>query len=181
MSRTLKVAVVAFVFSLLAHGQSNAPNNSALPRLQFLLGEWTASGDTQLGAGQGGFSFRPELGGRIVVRQNFAEYKTGKAAGTRHEDLMVIYTEQPAKAQAIYFDSEGHVIRYNISFVAENKAVFESEESQPGPRYRLTYSLAGPVLNGKFEMAPSGGSFKTYLEWKSERLSEKHDRESGKP
>jgi hypothetical protein len=93
---------------------------------------------------------------------------------------MVIYTEQPANPQAIYFDSEGHVIRYNISLVAENKAVFESEESQPGPRY-LTYSLDGPVLNGKFEITPPGSSFKTYLEWKSERLSERHDRESGKP
>jgi hypothetical protein len=138
------------------------------------LGEWIATGESQLGAGQGSFSFHSELNGRVVVRRNFAEYETGKAAGSRHDDLMVIYEESRATApRAIYFDSEGHVIRYELSFPAPGKVVFNSDPSIPGPRFRLSYWLQETILNGKFEIAPPGQEFKVYLEWKSQRAPEK--------
>src|SRR3954452_18560462 len=86
-----------------------------LKKLDFLLGKWTGVAgekDTPLGAGQGAFSFELQLNDKIVVRRNVAEY----ASGPRHDDLMVIYLNAPDNTpRAIYFDSEGHVIRYNLS------------------------------------------------------------------
>ena len=139
--------------------------------LEFLFGKWTALGDTQIGSGQGVFSFELELNNRIVVRHNYAEYNKGPAAGTRHDDLLVVYAETPEdKPRAIYFDSEGHVIRYNVTTPARNTAVFESDGSQPGPRYRLSYALDGKNLNGKFEIAgPGTAEYKTYLSWTSRK------------
>ena len=170
MKKFVKLTLIAFSFSLLTSGHAKPADESGFELLQPLFGEWIASGETQLGTGQGGFSFRPELNGRVVVRRNVAEYQGGKAAGTRHDDLMIIFREGTAAAlRAIYFDSEGHVIRYDLSFPAEGKAVFESESSQPGPKYRLSYSLDGKVLTGKFEIAIQGQEFKTYLEWKAQR------------
>lgn len=149
--------------------QSTVPKPS-WQQLEFLIGNWSSQGPTQLGEGQGGFCFERQLDDRILVRHNFAEYKSGPAAGTRHDDLMIIYPDQPnAAPHAIYFDSEGHVIRYNVSFPAAKSAIFESESEQPGPRFRLSYALEGKILNGKFEIAVTGADYKTYLSWKSER------------
>ena len=78
---------------------------------------------------------------------------------------MIVYLDSPTTPpRAIYFDTEGHVIRYTLSFPETNRVVFESESGQPGPEYRLTYWLAGAALNGKFEV---GG--KTYMTWTSRK------------
>jgi len=138
-------------------------------KLEFLLGKWTGVAgekDTPLGAGQGGFSFEPELNQKIVVRRNHAGYNSG----ARHDDLIVIYLDAPNDApRAIYFDSEGHVIRYNLTFPSANKAVFESDGTQPGPRFRLSYSLDGPSLKGTFEVAPPGSDYKPYMSWAAKK------------
>ena len=174
MNLLLKATLLAFCLSLLTFGQVKQKEDLGFDRIQPLLGNWVAMGETQLGTGQGGFSFRSELNGRVVVRRNFAEYLTGMAAGTRHDDLMVIYRESGATApRAIYFDSEGHVIRYDLSFPAAGQTVFDSEPSQPGPKYRLSYSLDGKVLTGKFEIAMQGQDLKSYLEWKAQRSPDK--------
>jgi hypothetical protein len=120
---------------------------------QFLVGDWVGEGSGQPGAGQGEFSFAAELGGQILVRRSFNQ----PASGPRHEDLMVVYLEP--EPRAIYFDSEGHVIHYQLSAPAKGRAVFESSDA---PGYRLTYTLDGKKLNGRFEV---GG--KTYLTWTS--------------
>ncbi|HUA60694.1 MAG TPA: hypothetical protein VML19_18160, partial [Verrucomicrobiae bacterium] len=107
-----------------------------------------------------------ELNRKIVVRRNNASYDSG----VQHDDLMIIYLDSPASTpRAIYFDSEGHIIRYNLAFPSPNRVVFESEASQPGPRYRLTYWLDGAVLNGSFELATSPGEYKPYMRWTSRR------------
>jgi hypothetical protein len=111
-------------------------------QLEFLLGQWTADG--------GAFSFEQQLNKKIIVRHNTAP---------NHEDLLVIYTE--GEPRAIYFDNEGHVIRYNIAVPYENRVVFESDSN---PSYRLTYWLDHDSLNGKFEIAG-----KAYLNWSSRR------------
>ena len=143
--------------------------DSAWNRLAFLLGTWTAGvgeKDTPLGAGQGGFSFEAELNRKIIVRKNHAAYVSGE----RHEDLMVIYLDPPNDTpRAIYFDSEGHVIRYNVTFPAANRVVLESDGSQPGARYRLSYALNGRALDGKFEIAAPGSEFKSYMSWTSKK------------
>ncbi len=153
------------IFFAALHAQTSEP----MKKLDFLLGEWTGIAgekDTPLGAGQGSFSFSPELKQKIIVRRNNASY----ASGAQHDDLMVIYTEAPDPTpRAIYFDTEGHVIRYTLAFPSPNRVVFESDAVQPGPRFRLTYWMEGGALDGRFEVAPPAGEYKTYLSWSSKK------------
>jgi hypothetical protein len=122
-------------------------------RLEFLLGSWTAD--------DGKFSFERKLGDHVIVRTN-------SSPQLNHEDLMTIYVdEQSGKPRAIYFDSEGHVIRYNVEVPSEGRAVFESDGTQQGPKYRLTYQKDGKALTGTFEIAPPGSEYKQYLKWTS--------------
>ena len=144
----------------------NTQTVSSFDRLQFLLGTWDAKGANELGSAEGSTSFTRELNSHVIIRRNFAEYSSGAEAGTRHDDLLVIYEEAPnAGAHAIYFDSEGHVIRYAIT-ASENSAIFLSEAA-PGPKFRLTYIRQGDTLNGKFEQAMPGNDFKIYVSWTS--------------
>ena len=132
------VFILASALSLRAQDSASGSPAPSWKGLEFLFGNWMGMAgerDTPLGAGQGGFSFAPELDGRIVVRRNRANYDSG----VRHEDLMVIYLESPnERPYAIYFDTEGHVIRYNLTFPSANRVTFESDGTQPGPRYRLS-------------------------------------------
>ena len=152
---------------LLAFSALHAESNDAWKKLDFLLGQWTGIAgekDTQLGAGQGSFSFEPELNRKIIIRRNNATYDSG----VRHDDLMIIYLDMPNDPpRAIYFDTEGHVIRYNLAFPGPNRVVFESE--LPGPRYRLTYWLEAGSLQGRFETAAPAGEYKTYMTWRSRK------------
>ncbi len=136
--------------------------------LEFLLGTWNANADAESGS-SGATTFKFDLQKQLIVRTNFAQYAKGPQAGTRHDDLMIIYFDPPAQTpRAIYFDSEGHTIRYNITIPQRNSIVFESEPSQPGPRYRLSNSVTGKKLEGKFEIAAPGKSdYKPYLTWTS--------------
>ena len=134
-------------------------------KLDFLVGKWVGVAgdkDTPLGAGQGGFSFQLDLDKKVIIRRNHAEYEKG----VRHEDLMVIYME--GSPRAIYFDSEGHTIRYNLTIPAKDQVVFDSDGTQPGPKYRLTYRIENSVLKGTFEVeAPGSAEFKSYMNWNS--------------
>jgi hypothetical protein len=139
-------------------------------RLDALIGTWDSAGDTQLGGGDGSASFTRDLDAHVIVRRSFAEYKSGPQAGTRHDDLLVIYREAPdGPPRAIYFDSEGHVIRYAVTSPRANAVVFQSDGSDPGPRYRLSYVRAADALDGTFEIAMPGGEYKTYLSWTSKK------------
>jgi hypothetical protein len=133
--------------------------------LEFLLGTWTAHASDSHGA----TTFKLDLDQHVILRTNFAEYTKGPQSGTRHDDLMIIYCDPAEKPpRAIYFDSEGHTIRYNLTFPERNSVVFESEPAQPGPRYRLSHRVTGAKLEGKFEIAAPGTSdYKPYLTWTS--------------
>jgi len=161
----MRLPVLAFLAASFLSAQTGDP----WKRLDFLVGDWkgiAGEKDTPLGAGQGDFSFHAELNKKIIVRRNNATYDSG----AQHDDLMVIYLDAPEEApRAIYFDSEGHVIRYRATFPAEQRVVFESDASQPGPRYRLTYWMEGGALNGRFEIAAPQNGYKNYLSWKSTR------------
>ncbi len=148
--------------------------------IEFLLGNWIGTGGgTQTGQGQGAFSFEAQLDRHIIVRRNVAEYSSGPGAGSRHDDLMIIYVGPPGggpagsashqQLRAIDWDTEGHVIQYNIATPAANVVVFESDGTPSSPKYRLTYTLNGKNLDGKFEIATPGAEFKTYLSWTSVR------------
>lgn len=154
----------ALALSLLVPGLALAAPPAPFASLAFLVGEWTATG----GGGKpgeaigGGFSLRPDLGGAVLVRRNRAEYapRQREARGQVHEDLMVIYSEGGA-LRAVYFDAEGHVIRYAVTAGA-GRAAFESEPA-PGPRFRLIYEKKGEgEVSVAFLVAPPGREFQVY-------------------
>lgn len=140
--------------------------------LRFLQGDWIGEGGGQPGqASAGGFSFHPELDGKILVRRNRSEYPATKEhpAGV-HEDLMVVYPGAEGKpARAVYWDNEGHVIQYTVS--ADGKsAVFLSEADAAGMRYRLSYAATGAsAVSIRFEVAPPGKAFQVYVEASARR------------
>lgn len=140
----------------------------------FLIGEWTGEGGGGPGQGSGSFSFALDLQGQMLVRRNHSDYPAadGKAAYS-HDDLMVIYQEAE-NTRAVYFDSENHVIHYDVTFAKDGKAVtFQSEAaSAAAPRFRLTYLETKPgSVNIKFEIAPPGKPdvFSTYIEASAHR------------
>ena len=154
----------SIIVGLLLFCSALSAEDARFQSIQFLFGKWKGKGGgASVGQGQGSYSYTPDLNKNIVIRRNFAEYPTGP----RHDDLMIIYVEESLRA--IYFDSEGHVIRYNLTFPAANSVTFESDGTQPGPKYRLSYWLVGASLNGKFEVAPPGAEYKTYMSWASKR------------
>jgi len=137
---------------------------------KFLVGAWTAEGHGEPGKGAGAFSFGLELQGKILVRRNRLEFPaTPQRPAFAHEDLLVVYREGDAAPQrAIYFDSEGFVIHYTVSFSEQGKVLtFLSDASPQAPRQRLTYvQNEDGTLKVKFEIAPAGKpeAFVTHVE-----------------
>jgi hypothetical protein len=133
---------------------------------QFLVGHWVGEGSGEPGKGTGEFTFAPDLAGHVLVRKNFAEYPAanGKPA-SRHDDLMIVYRDEATHGLlAVYFDSEGHTIHYSVS-AAGPAVVFLSDGGPNQMRYRLTYTPVGKdSLKLKFELAPPGKDFSTYIE-----------------
>ncbi|MGA3040716.1 MAG: hypothetical protein ABSF54_08015 [Bryobacteraceae bacterium] len=148
---------------------SPADRQSAWGPVESLIGDWTGEGGGGSGQGSGSFSFKPDLQGKILVRKNRAEYPATKERDAFvHDDLMVIYRDPPdAALRAIYFDSEGHTIRYQVQAAPDGAVVFLSGAEAAAPRYRLTYTPAGQDrVKIKFEIAPPGRpeQFATYIE-----------------
>jgi hypothetical protein len=170
MSKTL---TLCFVFVLLvtplSARQSQAPKDAAnWDAFRFLLGDWVGEGTGTPGEATGGFSFTFDLEGKVLVRRNRADYPATKdKPAYSHTDLMVIYQEDQA-TRAIYFDNEGHVIHYTVSFSKDQNALtFLGDPSPSAPRFRFTYNK---VKNGgmtfQFDIAPPGKpeGFTKYLE-----------------
>ena len=143
--------------------------------LRFLVGAWkTESGQGKPGvAVGGGFNFSIDLDGKVAVRRGRAEFapRTGEAKGTVHEDLTVVYPKGTG-FQALYWDSEGHVIRYRVRSEA-GTVIFESEPGQPGPRFRLVYARRGAdEVEISFSTAPPGKEFQPYVTGLARRTRE---------
>lgn len=157
---SVSIALCGFAFAQGSKAESPTP----LKGLDFLVGTWVGEGSGDPGKGSGEFTFKHELDNRVLLRNNFAEYPaTADRPAFRHDDLMITYSEAGA-LKAIYFDSEGHVIRYNVT-ATPNSVVFLSEPS--GPVYRLSYLVKDPThVAIKFEIAPPDkpNEFKTYIE-----------------
>jgi hypothetical protein len=140
------------------------------------VGDWTGEGGGGPGQGSGSFSFKPDLQGKILVRKNRAEYPaTKERAAFVHDDLMVVYRDTPEAApRAIYFDSEGHTIRYEVQAQPDGgEVVFVSGPEPSAPRYRLTYTRVDQDrVKIKFEIAPPGhpDQFATYIEASAHRV-----------
>jgi hypothetical protein len=160
----------ALLVPSLAHAEAADPFSG----LQFLVGAWKGAGGGKPGDGSGQFTFKPDLGGKVLLRRNFAEYppRPGEKQGARHDDLMVVYPAGGA-LKAHYYDNEGHVIRYVVTTAANKTATFESEAG-PGPRFKLVYEQkdAGTVGIG-FSIAPPGKPYQPYLSATAKRTDAK--------
>jgi hypothetical protein len=135
---------------------AQASDDASWGPLQFLVGSW--------GAGEGGkpeastYAFQPELKGHVLVRRCVAGCDQGPM-GADYSDILYVYPAGPGQGyRAIFFDSEGHVLHYDVAVPAANKAVFLSDGQTPGPQFRLSYELANGKMAGTFEMLPPGGS-----------------------
>jgi hypothetical protein len=143
--------------------------------LRFLVGAWKAeSGQGKPGeATGGGFSFAIDLDGKVAVRRSRSEYapRPGEAKGKVHEDLTVVYPKGKG-LQALYWDNEGHVIRYLVRSEA-GTLIFESEPGLPGPRFRLVYARRGAdLVEVSFSIAPPGRDFQPYVTGLARRVRE---------
>lgn len=143
--------------------------------MQYLIGTWTAEGTGAPGQATGSFSFEPDVQGRVLVRKSRAAYPATKdRPAVTHDDLMVVYRELDEHAEgalrAIYFDSEQHVIRYDVSMFGD-RIVFTSEPGSSRTQYRFTYERERPdALHMKFEVAVPGKAFTTYVEGTAKRM-----------
>jgi len=169
--KTLKI--VLFVAIILATQNLSAQQHKQWEKWSFLMGEWVGEGNGQPGQGSGSFSFTTDLDENIIVRKSITEFPATKdKPASTHKDLMYIYHDNTGNSsKSIYFDNEGHVINYTITY-AENSTVFTSDIIQNTPRFRLSYFLINKdTLNVKFEFAPPQNpeSFKTYIEGKCTR------------
>lgn len=171
----------ACIALLLSVGLSSTPDAGSqrdpLAAVSPLLGRWIAEPDPKAPGVTGWTTFSRDLRDRVVVRKNHASYpaREGKPA-SEHDDLMVLFPEE-GKLRAEYFDSEGHVIRYEVQAPGPDRLVFLSEARPGAPRFRLTYAwpTAG-TLALTFEIAPPGATeFRPYI---SARLR-RGEREAG--
>jgi hypothetical protein len=142
--------------------------------LRFLIGSWEAktTGGFAQAQASGAYTFRMELRDHILARHS----RSGVCAASddvecQHSDLLYLYPEGGAAAfKAIYFDNEGHVIHYELSIPKPGTAVLLSDPSQPGPQYRLSYTLLDGTMTGQFELKMPGQSdFMSYLMWSGKR------------
>ncbi len=164
-----------FFVALTAQAMGQQPDESKWNEWRFLLGKWVAEGGGQPGqASAGGFSFDFDLQGRVLIRRNYYEYPASASKpASRHEDLMVIYQEPYNGTRAEYFDNEGHVIHYSVSFSEDKKTItFVSDVFSSAPRFRFIYrQLKDDSLGIEFDIAPPGkpDSFSKYIDGTARR------------
>jgi len=170
MKRIGILMILALLATGLASWSAQAPKPAdPWASLNFLVGDWEGVGTGAPGEAVGRTGFAFGLDKNILIRKNWAKYppKAGEKAGLSHEDLMIIYpSSDGASFRAIYFDNEGHVIQYAVSFPPSPRSVvFETAPAQQGPRFRMTYAVkADGGLENAFWIAPPGGEFKVYVQ-----------------
>jgi hypothetical protein len=140
----------------------------------FLIGEWKGEGSGQPGQNEGSFSFHTDLDGKILVRKNRTVFPaTANSVAKVHDDLLIVYPgDQGALQEAIYFDNEGNIIRYKVSFT-ENSIVLTSNIIPDNPRFRLSYvTIDNMTVNIIFEISSSRApeDFIMYLSGKAFRV-----------
>ncbi len=132
--------VLTTLLATAVSAQSPAPGPvTSLEALRFLEGTWEAK-TPALASGAtvpGTYAFRRELDGHILARHSSNDGCKGPADfDCDHRDLLYIYQDGPLQpVQAIYFDSEGHVIHYDVSTPDATKAVLLSPASKSGPQF----------------------------------------------
>jgi hypothetical protein len=142
-------------------------------KFDYLIGNWKGEGSGNPGQGEGSFSFKFDLDKKILIRTNHSEYPaTNDKPKTTHDDLMIVYLDFSGRpTKAIYFDNEGHVINYSVTYLNNSDIEFTSEKISNIPVFRLTYSqIDSKSVNVKFEMSQDGEEFITYVEGKCNKI-----------
>ncbi len=142
----------------------------------FVPGTWESEGGGQPGrASAGGFSFAPDLGGRILVRRSFTEFPpSGSRPGFRHDDLMVVERDGTGATRATYGDNEGHRIDYDVSLTERPRTItFQARAPTTAERARFVYWERGSgSLEFTFDLAPPGSpTFTTHVRGTAHRVN----------
>jgi hypothetical protein len=169
MKTKLLITVILFVLTITCFGQ----HSPAKDNWTWLMGNWQGEGSGRPGQGGGTFSFSYDLDNKIIIRKSHSQYPaTSNQPETIHDDLMVIYPDANDSLQkAIYFDNEGHIINYSVTY-ADKAIIFVSEKNPQSPVFRLTYTLlVNEQVNTKFELSRDGENFMTYIEGKSKKTN----------
>lgn len=169
-----KLLAVSLFLSASLLAQSTAPATSdTWKSLRFLVGSWEAKTTTANVQGTGIYSFQLDLRDHVLVRHAVnSSCKAPSDYDCEHSDILYIYEDAPGQPlKAIYFDNEGHVIRYSVSTPTATSVVLLSEETKTSPQFRLSYEFKEGVMTGKFQIKPptSQAEFRTYLEWSGGR------------
>ena len=164
--RTKSIVLLGCVFFILPLAAQQAAPAADWTAFQFVMGEWVGEGGGSPGQGGGGFSFAADLQGRVLVRRNHTEFPAGQGRPAAiHDDLLIVSQESDG-TKAVYWDNEGHVIRYRVESPAKGMLVFISEKQTGVPRFRLSYQQLGEArVDILFEMAAPDkpDEFKAYL------------------
>lgn len=115
-----------------------------------------------------------DLDGKILIRKSQTHFPaTSNSAEFTHDDLLIIYpATSDGLQEAIYFDNEGHTIKYKVTFT-DKSIVLTSDIDPNATRFRFTYTaIDGVTLNASFEMASpqKPEEFKMYLEGKATKM-----------
>jgi len=170
------VAVVLTFLSvgISARHQATPSTTDPWQSLQFLVGTWNAKteGGSAGAAVAGTYTFQLELKRHVLARHTMSEgCKAPADFNCDHGDLLYVYADASQKGlKAIYFDNEGHVINYDVTTPVPGTAVFLSNPNQPGPQFRLTYTLKAGVMRGELQLKmPGQTDFTPYLVWSGGR------------
>ena len=165
------IAVILLISGQLLFGQET---KNSWEKWNYLIGEWIGEGSGQPGQNEGSFSFQTDLDGKILVRKSRTIFPATAGSPLKvHDDIIIVYQVNPGAAQeAIYFDNEGHTIKYKVSFT-ENSVVLTSNEVANMIRFRFTYiTVDNKTVNTTFETASpqSPEEFKMYLSGKAFKI-----------
>ncbi len=140
----------------------------------FVLGTWEGEGGGEPGQGTGGFTFAPELDGRILVRRSFTEFPPHEGRPAfRHDDLIIVDRDDAGTIRATYWDNEGHRIDYEVTDSETPRAItFQTREKPGAERIRFIYWDRGPGrLEFTFDLAAPGASeFTTHVRGNARRV-----------
>jgi hypothetical protein len=170
-SLKLLFSALLLIVSQIVHGQQN---KNQWEKWNYLVGEWVGEGSGQPGQGEGKFSFQTDLDGKIMVRKSHTVFPaTVNSKEIVHNDLLIIYQAGSDDSQeAIYFDNEGHTIKYKVSYT-EKSIILTSSITANETRFRFTYTdIDSKTVNSSFEMASpkTPEEFKMYLSGKSVKV-----------
>jgi hypothetical protein len=151
---------------------ASSQQNLKFDRWNWLIGEWKDDHLQQSGYEGTTFSFTFDLDRKIIVRKSTSEIPDITAKHNFiHTDLMIIYLDPSGIAyKAIYFDNEGYIINYKISFEGRS-VVFKNYDRGVSKIYKLTYTqIDNETISRKFELSRDGEIFTTFEEGKSIKI-----------